>query len=150
MALISIWFVWAFSSCSEKSHNPETQQNKGLLYQVGGCQSIQSAKLTANDSCFSYQFDQQLSVDFCVSGNCCPDSNRFKLSYEIRKDTITVVVVDTAANLCRCNCTYLIRAQFDDLPLDHYLFYCIRADHDNKVVYYQDIYRNRRSLVSSR
>jgi len=73
-----------------------------------------------------------------TTANCCPDSNRFSLSYGIRNDTITVVVVDTAAHLCRCICRYVIRGEFKDLPLDHYVFAC---NYDNKLVYLEHVYR---------
>jgi len=135
--IILLWIACIFFSCSDKSTSPENQQI-GLLYQIRGCQPSGRAKLSSSDSCFSYQFNKDLVIDFCVTANCCPDSNRFSLSYGIRNDTITVVVVDTAAHLCRCICRYVIRGEFKDLPLDHYVFAC---NYDNKLVYLEHVYR---------
>ena len=95
-----------------------------VLRQIPGCGGHGLAKAAFGDSCFSYQFTQNAAVDFCVYANCCPDSNRFSLSYEIRNDTLAVVVVDTAAHMCRCLCNYAIHAEFMNLPADRYVFYC--------------------------
>ena len=132
-----------FLSCSDKSSNPTKLPVQGSLRQLPGCQQLYLTKVTSNDSCFMYQFSDKLMVDFCLSANCCPDSNRFSLRYEIRNDTIFVVAADTAAHLCYCNCSYLIRAEFDNLPLNHYVFYCTREDYsDRKVFYNQHVYRS--------
>ncbi len=134
---ILIWIASILFSCSDKSTGPENQQS-GLLYQIRGCQHGGLAKLSSSDSCFSYQFKKDLVMDFRVTANCCPDSNRFSLSYGIRNDTIAVVVVDTAANLCYCICRYFIRAEFRDLPLDRYIFSCTC---DGKLSYMENLYR---------
>jgi hypothetical protein len=126
--------VGIFFSCSDKSSNPGNQQVKASLYQVGGCQS-HLAKVSEVDSCFSYQFGEKLVVDFCLTGNCCPDSNRFVLSHKISNDTIYIVAVDTAEHLCRCICKYVIHAEFENLPLSHYIFYCA----DSNIVYYDQV-----------
>jgi hypothetical protein len=125
-------------SCSHQSTNPENRQ--GVIYQILGCRSGLSK--VSDDSCFSYQFEKTLRLEFCLTGNCCPDSNRFRLSSKIRNDTIFVVAADTAAHLCRCVCTYKIRAEFEDLPLDHYVFYGMREDYSSRLVHYREhVYR---------
>ena len=124
-------------SCSQ-STNIENQQ--GVIYQILGCQSELSK--AATDSCFSYQFEQTLRLEFCLTGNCCPDSNRFRLSSNVRNDTIFIAAADTATQLCRCVCTYKIRAEFDDLPLDHYVFYCTREHYSSRLFHYREhVYR---------
>jgi hypothetical protein len=109
-------------SCSDQPTESETV--KAQLYQIPGCGGHGLAKTAVGDSCFSYKFAQDLVVDFCVSANCCPDSQRFRFTHDIRHDTIFVAVTDTAANLCRCMCNYVIHAEFTDLPRDHYVFCC--------------------------
>ena len=132
-------------SCAEKSTNPGIPGGQGPLYQVPGCASKPLARTRVGDSCFSYTFGKDLNVDFCLSGNCCPDSNRFALRYEVRHDTLLVVAADTAAPLCRCNCSYVIHGTFSDLPLDKYLFLCTREDYSSRLVHYSEyVYRSRR------
>lgn len=136
-SIILLWIACIFFSCSDKSTGPENQQT-ALLYQIAGCQHGGLAKSSLSDSCFSYQFQKDLVIDFCASANCCPDSNRFRLSYGIRNDTIAVVVADTAANLCYCICGYIIHAEFRDLPLDEYLFSC---SYNGKLQYVEKLHR---------
>jgi hypothetical protein len=109
-------------SCSDQPTEPE--HVKAQLYQISGCSGLGLTKAAVDDSCFSYKFAQDLVVDFCVSANCCPDSLRFQFTHDIRHDTILVAVADTAANLCRCICNYVIHAEFTDLPRDRYVFCC--------------------------
>jgi hypothetical protein len=129
-------------SCSDHSTDSPGQQVRATLNQLKGCQSDLSNNATVSDSCFSYQFAKKLIVDFCLLGNCCPDSDRFSFSCEVRTDTIFVVAVDTAANLCNCLCNYVNHAEFDNLPLDHYVFYCTCSDYGNRVCYIENISRN--------
>lgn len=121
-ALLCAFF---FLSCIH--HSTESHQH-AVLYQVSGCHNNVPSKSAFEDSCFSYHFQDPLTIDFCVRSNCCPDSQRFRLDYDIRRDTIVVTVTDTAAHLCRCICPYLIHAEFFDLPLDSYVFYCHYSD----------------------
>jgi hypothetical protein len=148
MALIVIILAWitiTLMNCSHQSTNPENRQAQGVIYQVRGCQSELSKNLASSDSCFSYQFEKTLHLEFCLTGNCCPDSNRFWLSNKLRNDTIFVVAADTAAQLCRCICIYKIHAEFDELPLDHYVFYCMREDYSSQLVHYREhVYRQQR------
>ncbi|HUI29832.1 MAG TPA: hypothetical protein VLX91_06410 [Candidatus Acidoferrales bacterium] len=148
MKKIGLFFLLAISSgilitCSDKSSDPGKQQVKTSLTQVGGCGSHQLGKVSMWDSCFTYQFDQNLEVNFFLSGNCCPDSNRFLLSNRISNDTIFVVAMDTAAQVCNCVCNYTINAKFENLSLSHYVFYCTRADDSNRVYYAKDVYRSK-------
>ena len=106
----------------------DIKDEKSIMYQIAGCQSNGLAKTNIEDSCFTYTFNQSLIIDFCVSANCCPDSNRFELSNNIRNDTIFVAVTDTAAQLCHCICDYKIHFEKYNLPLNSYLFYCSYND----------------------
>lgn len=99
-----------------------------LLQQVQGCQRAGLANAVTADSCFAYQFEDDLKLEFCVIANCCPDTNRFKLASVVRQDTIAIAVADTAARLCHCVCPYLIRAEFRGLPGDHYVVVCSFGD----------------------
>ena len=122
------------SGC-DKSVGPENDQTR--IVQIPGCKSGQLGKSSvATDSCFTYQFDDALDVYFCASANCCPDSNRFLIRHETRRDTILVTIADTAAHLCRCNCTYMLHAEFHDLPADHYVFVCQRQDYSSIALLY--------------
>jgi hypothetical protein len=122
------------SDCS-KSVIPENDQT--LIVQIPGCKSRLLVKGSQSvDSCFTYQFHDALIVDFCASANCCPDTNRFLIRHEMRSDTISVTIADTAAALCRCVCTYLLHAEFRDLSGDRYVFVCKRQDDSSKAILY--------------
>ncbi len=118
--LINLW------SCSGTVSNIDDEND--LIYQIPGCQNNLLTKSSINDSCFNYTFNQILIVDFCVSANCCPNSNRFDLSDKISNDTLFVAVTDTAAQLCHCICDYKIHFEKYNLPLNSYLFYCSYND----------------------
>ena len=78
-----------------------------------------SGSRSMEERCFEYTFDEHLQAAFCVNGNCCPDSQRFDLSYTVFEDSIVVTVVDTAQNLCRCLCDYLIQTDLTVPPQDY-------------------------------
>lgn len=112
-----------------------------VAYQVPGCVS-QLGKSGLSDSCFSYQFHEALAVDFCATGNCCPDSNRFSLNHKISSDSIIVTVADTAAHLCHCICSYVLHVEFHDLPGNSYLLICERSDYPaHTVLYAEEVHR---------
>jgi len=119
-----------FISCSDDSPtNIPSEEIKFVSYQVPGCNSSYSLeKSSLEDSCFTYIFNDTLKVDFCVSGNCCPDHDRFVTNYDINSDTIFVTVVDIAPDLCHCICNYVIHIEIVGLPLNSYLFYCHYGD----------------------
>jgi hypothetical protein len=113
--------------CAEKSTGPATTAN--VIFEEPGCRpSYANKALAFGDSCFSYQFQDLLVVDFCVSANCCPDSNRFSIDHMISADTITVTIADTAARLCRCMCRHWIHAAFYGLVSDNYTFVVYQRD----------------------
>ncbi|MDZ7304709.1 MAG: hypothetical protein ONB44_21485 [candidate division KSB1 bacterium] len=139
-----ILLSWAFLSmlsCAKQPTDSENEERpvRAELRQIPGCSGHGLTKAAFADSCFSYKFTQDLVVDFCVSANCCPDSNRFQFAYEVRHDTIAVAVADTAANLCRCICDYVIHAEFSDLPRDRYMFLCY---YQNKLRYNEIVKRS--------
>ncbi|KAB2844520.1 MAG: hypothetical protein F9K45_04845 [Melioribacteraceae bacterium] len=105
-------------------------------YQISGCNHNLFGKKSAVDSCFVYSFDDKLEIDFCVSGNCCPDSNRFVTNIKLSSDTLFVSVIDTAENLCRCICNYIIHAEISGLQKENYIFYC---NYDNQIIYSEQI-----------
>jgi hypothetical protein len=126
-------------TCEESTdtHSPDVS-----AFQVPGCGG-HLLKVTATDSCFSYQFQDALVVDFCASANCCPDSNRFSFRHRISQDTIMVTIADAAASLCRCICNYVLHMEFRDLPGDNYVFFCTREDYSDRVVIYSErVHRN--------
>lgn len=97
-----------FSGCQIPGCNP----NGGLF------------KTLYNDTCFTYTFDEKLSIECCVNANCCPDHDRFDILQQIKNDTIFVTVADTAMGLCNCLCNYIIRLEWENLPENAYTFVC--------------------------
>lgn len=142
--LVSLFSIClgVFAGCNESVTSGEN--SKASIKQVGGSTSSALDKITKeSDSCFSYYFHNDLIVDFCVSGNCCPDSNRFFSDYRISMDTITVTIADTAANLCKCICNYNIRAELEGLLLNRYLFKVEKQDSSyRQTLYSENIYKD--------
>lgn len=135
--IASAAFYCVLLTACDNSTGPETPAV--FMFQAEGCRAQSGLKWAAS-ACFSYRFDDIFIVDFCAEGNCCPNSNRFKFASEIRTDTIFVTVADTAANECRCVCTYMLRAGFRDLELDSYVFICRRED--ESLLYSERLQRN--------
>lgn len=104
-------------------------------FQVRGCLGTTSKGLFG-DSCFVYRFRETLLVQFCATANCCPDSNRFAFRHSISHDTIFVTIADTAAHLCRCNCSYTLEMEIAGLDKDSYSFYCTREDYSSQLLLY--------------
>lgn len=113
---------------------PETLVNVAIA-QKPGCAADILAKAAGWPECFSYQFQDTLKIDFCVSGNCCPDSNRFTYEYAMYGDTIKVAVADTAERRCRCICRYMIQLKIPGLLKNQYRFYCKYPDDDETAEY---------------
>lgn len=124
-------------SCDEE-FSPSDQV---FIYQVPGCKSTSIFKIGSEnrDSCFTYSFTENLVLDFCVNGNCCPDSNRFKTSSSTHSDSIIITIADTAQNLCRCNCSYTIRAEFKSLTRDEYFVTCILQNNELQETIYSQV-----------
>jgi|GEM_PF-696133 len=112
-------------SCHEKSSEPELQSIVSFSSQSSKCLSHGLSKRNSFDSLFTYSFTDSLIIDFSVSANCCPDSNRFNVLYTAVNDTLIITVIDTAAYGCRCICPYLIHAEFGNLPNNHYIVRCV-------------------------
>ncbi len=138
ISLLPVLLFGAFLACQPST---ESQQWGGefQLYQANGCQSGELSKAAVGDSCFAYQFDTDLILDFRVSANCCPDSNRFVLSTDMRSDTIAISVQDTAANLCLCTCNYIVHAEFYDMPEDMYYVNILAGD--GQLLYEEEVWR---------
>ena len=138
--VISFFIILIGYSCND---DPLTSDNNVILEQIAGCQNNKLNKSVSADSCFFYTFKTELNLQFCVSGNCCPDSNRYALSSKILKDTLEIAIKDTARNLCRCNCKYFINAQFQDLNSDRYIIKCVQEGfNDMKVLYLKEVNRD--------
>jgi hypothetical protein len=126
-------------ACKTTPTDPKEWGGQFQLAQVDGCQSGSLSKAAVGDSLFSYQFDDDLLLDFRVTGNCCPDSNRFELSHEIFGNDITIIVADTAADLCLCVCPYVIHAEFYDMPEDMYVVHVMTDDEE--ILHEEDVWR---------
>jgi hypothetical protein len=115
---------------------------KADIYQVKGCKGSALGKFGSADSCFKYSFSEKLILEFCVTGNCCPDSNRFELKSSIDKDTISIEIKDIAPNLCRCMCKYYIHAEFEFLSYNNYSVKCMMEENEiKKILYLTDVKR---------
>jgi hypothetical protein len=136
LILIPFVLLYVFSCTTGNSTEPENETITFNAYQDGGCNSSPLAKTAVNDSCFSYSFNDTLKIDFCVTANCCPDSQRFVTDFNIKSDTIFVSVADTAARLCHCVCNYTIHLDFVSLSKSQYFFYC---NYDDRIVYNESI-----------
>jgi hypothetical protein len=128
--LLLVCISLSLVACKDKSANTNETTLPIFSYETSKCVTHGLAKgtETALDSIFMYSFDQNLTMDFSVLANCCPDSGRFILNHVIKMDTILITVIDTAQNLCDCICTYMIHTQFTDLPLDQYIVRCRIGD----------------------
>jgi len=131
-----IVFLLYILSC-QKLTDPFENKSESFnyrAYQIPGCAGPASLfrNSISEDKCFSYSFEDTLKIDLCVPANCCPDSNRFTYATDINNHVISFAVVDTAANLCRCMCTYRIHADFIGLTYQEYVFICI---YKNEILY---------------
>lgn len=128
-----------FIGCIEKSTETETFIN---IYQFGKCNSYYFAKVSSDSLCFKYRFENSLIIDFCVNGNCCPDSNRFVFNYKIKENQIDIFVDDIAPNLCKCICNYTIHADILGLSNTKYFVKCyIKDNGEYKILHERIIYR---------
>ncbi|MBN1301564.1 MAG: hypothetical protein JW995_10155 [Melioribacteraceae bacterium] len=133
---VAVLMIFALS-CSEVLEPVYSTQVK--IAQIGGCVSAANTRNSSmGDSSFFYEFKDMLKVEFWLSGNCCPDSDRFASDYRISNDTIFVTMADTAANLCRCICNYNIVAEFSNLAFDRYLFQVRREDWISRYIFYSE------------
>ena len=117
------FLILALLSCKDKATGP-VDQPTSFSHLSSKCVTQGLAKGSRPDSIFTYSFTDKLLVDFSVQANCCPDSNRFAVSYAMSADTILISVADTAGNLCRCICTYMIHTEFGGLQRDRYVVRC--------------------------
>ncbi len=123
--IITLSLILFIFSCETITQSP-SEKLTFSSHQISSCNGSNNLnKVLQYDSCFTYSFNNdKLKIDFCVYGNCCPDSQRFVTDYSIKSDTIFVEVADTAENLCRCICNYTIHIEFTGLPENKYLFFC--------------------------
>jgi hypothetical protein len=126
IAFVILMVLFCFS-CKEKSANPENRGPVSSSFQSSKCMGSALSKRSSSDSVFTYTFADALIVDFSVTGNCCPDSDRYSVSSLAGSDTIVIAAIDTAEHLCRCLCRYMIHSEFLNLPNDHYIVKCTIA-----------------------
>ncbi|MBM4168114.1 MAG: hypothetical protein FJ215_03005 [Ignavibacteria bacterium] len=131
--VVVVSLIVSFLAGCERSTQPD--EYEVVAYQIKGCRQ-QLGKRGEGDSCFAYVFRESLVVDFCVTGNCCPDTNRFIITPSIALDTIEVTVVDTAQNLCRCVCPYLLHVEIHNLRGNSYFLRCIQLRDSVRVLLY--------------
>jgi len=129
LLIISLMFI----SCSE-STSPNNDSNI-VFKQTPGCNNYNLLK-AVNDSCFSYTFSNSLNIYLCLPANCCPDSNRFDYSYSLDNNSINLIALDTATNLCRCVCNYLVEIRINGLSENNYTFNCTLGD---SLYYYEQL-----------
>jgi len=131
------------ATCSDNSSNPTGNQPAGTVAQIPGCVSHGMNKISATDTNFVWTFTDRLVLDFGLLADCSIDSIRFATSHSISNDTIYVVSVDTATQNEYCICDYIIHAEFENLPLDHYVIICTQIDNGTRIVVYaKDVYRS--------
>ena len=140
MKLKSFLFLLLFLiGCNEKSTETETFIK---IYQLGKCNSYNLTKVTSDSLCFNYKFESSLVLDFCVKGNCCPDSNRFIFNYKINENQIDIFVDDIAPNLCKCICNYTIHADILGLSNSKYFVKCYSKDNgEYKILHEREVYK---------
>ncbi|MCX7876535.1 MAG: hypothetical protein N2321_10270 [Melioribacteraceae bacterium] len=113
------------------------------IYQDGKCRNYGLNKINNDSLCFDYKFDKSLSINFCVKGNCCPDSNRFIFNYKLNNSQIEIFVDDVAPNLCKCICTYVINAEINGLLNKKYTVTCyIKNNNEYKLLHKREIGKN--------
>jgi len=132
------------AACKEKSTDPVSRQVISFSALSSKCMGG-ILKMDSQDSLFNYTFIDTLLVNFLVPGNCCPDSDRFVVTHTPAADTLTISVIDTAANLCRCTCPYMIHASFAELPNDQYIVRCMLGNPsgNTELIYLVKVRRNR-------
>lgn len=138
--LLSLAF--GVSSCTDNSPRPGELQIGAKSRQISKCIKVVLSGRSIADSSFGCRFGDTLCVHFLLSGNCCPDSNRFTFLHHVSNDTLYVDAIDTERHLCNCICNYLIRAEFVNLPLDRYTFICGRPDYGWRVYYGEIVVRD--------
>jgi hypothetical protein len=122
--LLLLCLSLALVACKDRSTNTNDTSTTSFSYETSKCVAQGLPKATALDSIFTYSFDQNLTMDFSVWANCCPDSGRFVLDHTVKMDTILITISDTAQHLCNCICLYMIHAQLTNLSLDQYVVRC--------------------------
>ncbi|MFB0515089.1 MAG: hypothetical protein ACETWG_00610 [Candidatus Neomarinimicrobiota bacterium] len=139
VSLLPILLLFGVFPACDSSTESKPWNGQVQLTPINGCQSGSLSKAFVGDSLFSYQFDDDLLLDFRVTGNCCPDSNRFVLAHEIMGKSITIIVADTAADLCFCTCSYLIHTEFYDMPEDMYVVHVVTDD--GEIIHAKEVWR---------
>ena len=137
LSLFSLLFLVACSG--EMGPDPVTENPGIIIHQKSGClANAEQVQTVFADTCFDYSFDDTLKMDFCFTGNCCPDTNRFTGVVEVTGQTITIAVTDTAENLCHCVCPYQVHVEISGLSKSAYTVICS----DGNLNYLENVTRN--------
>ena len=148
LALISAIGVIFFAcpSCEQEATKPNTLPDQTFSFQSSKCLK-ELLKKALYDSTFVYTFTDTLSIDFSVRANCCPDSNRFNVSWLLTQDTIKISVRDFIGEACLCTCQYMIHAALANLPENHYVVECFIDNSSNgpNPFHSVNVYRNPKS-----
>ena len=142
LAAAAVLFLFSLS-CAGSSTDPGPSIT--FSAQSSKCVAHTSPGVNRLDSLFIYSFTDSLTLDFSVTANCCPDSNRFLISQITGTDTLFITVADTTVQGCHCVCPYLIHARFDSLPFDRYIVrcrLCASGDCDDPI-YLEEVVRTR-------
>lgn len=131
--LFSLFLIY---SCSN-STSPNSNLNLSFK-QIPGCNNTLLSKTLA-DSSFKYTFDTYADISFSLLANCCPENNRFDQITLLNDNTITITVIDTAAQLCRCICNYELNIKVRELTENLYTFICLYGD---SILYNEKIIRD--------
>jgi len=135
LSIVILFLNIFLKGCSDTT---DPVESNNLFYQEPGCMN----KTSLADSCFDYTFTDKLIVEFCVSGNCCPDSNRFIFQQVIIQDTINLTVTDIEERLCRCICNYILHSENTELPLNSYQYNIfLKESTGDTLIYSQRVYR---------
>jgi len=121
---------------AEQPELEQTGERVVLEYSSSGCQldeheeadTGQRGPSRPEGQVLRYSFSDDLQIEFTVLANCCPDSNRFKITSWSESNHLYVAVADTAPSLCRCVCPYVVSVQFLDLPEDGYFIEAVPSD----------------------
>ncbi|MCK5739806.1 hypothetical protein KAH55_11515 [bacterium] len=137
-----VWVVALLMACAESgtSIGADTTGTPKMTIQrqVPGCQGNGLGKNSA-DQCFKYTWlGDKLKLEFCVIGNCCPDTDRFLLDSEFNGTDLFVAVADPAARRCKCMCNYKVQAEFSDVTGSIYTVFCT---YDDSVLYHEHVVR---------
>ncbi len=117
-------------SCKEKVTGPETSLPVVFSGYSTKCLSHGIAKMSFVDS-LVYIFSDSLVIDDPETTSCS-NTYPFAPGYNLRLDTLTLIIADTTLASANCFCGYNVHFAFSNLPDDRYTVVRIRSwkEHD--------------------